>query len=172
MIKAIETNYAGYRFRSRLEARYAVFFSALGIEWEYEVEGYVLPDGTCYLPDFWLPTFNGGMYVEVKPTYFTDAEKEKCYQLCLGTQKGVWLANGKPDYRCYEVYYWETDHVLQGDGIPNADQAEYENRMYGMTAYGETAELMRIEWRKIMGQTFKNAVKTARRARFEFGEKG
>ena len=32
--KAIETKYKGFRFRSRLEARWAVFFDALGIEWE------------------------------------------------------------------------------------------------------------------------------------------
>jgi hypothetical protein len=42
-IKAIETIYKGYRFRSRLEARWAVFFDALEIDWEYEKEGYVLP---------------------------------------------------------------------------------------------------------------------------------
>lgn len=37
-IKPIETVYKGYRFRSRLEARWAVFFDAQGIEWEYEPE--------------------------------------------------------------------------------------------------------------------------------------
>lgn len=52
MIKAIETKYKGYRFRSRLEARWAVFFDACGYNWEYEAEGYVLPCGTYYLPDF------------------------------------------------------------------------------------------------------------------------
>ena len=56
-IKAIETRYKGYRFRSRLEARWAVFFDALCIEWEYEREGFVLPYGP-YLPDFWLPQGN------------------------------------------------------------------------------------------------------------------
>ena len=65
-IKAIETFYNGYRFRSRLEARWAVFFDAAGIEYEYEPEGYVLSDGTCYLPDFYLPMFH--MFVEIKPT--------------------------------------------------------------------------------------------------------
>ncbi len=30
-IKAIETRYKGYRFRSRLEARWAVFFDALSV---------------------------------------------------------------------------------------------------------------------------------------------
>lgn len=51
-IKVKETYYKGYRFRSRLEARWAVFFDALGVEYEYEPEGFQLPDGSCYLPDF------------------------------------------------------------------------------------------------------------------------
>jgi hypothetical protein len=66
-MKAIETEYRGYRFRSRLEARWAVFFDACRIEWEYEPEGYELTNGTRYLPDFWLPKFHGGIFVEVKP---------------------------------------------------------------------------------------------------------
>jgi len=56
IIKAIETRYKGYRFRSRLEARYAVFFDALGIEWEYEKEGYDLGVKGWYLPDFSIKT--------------------------------------------------------------------------------------------------------------------
>ena len=63
-MKAIETRYAGHLFRSRLEARWAVFFDALGIEWLYEHEGYETPGG-WYLPDFWLPRHN--LIVEVKP---------------------------------------------------------------------------------------------------------
>ena len=51
-MKAIETMYNGYRFRSRLEARWAVFFDALGVKYEYEPEGFLLPSGKCYLPDF------------------------------------------------------------------------------------------------------------------------
>ena len=42
MIKPIETVYNGYRFRSRLEARWAVFFDQLGIKNEYEKEGFDL----------------------------------------------------------------------------------------------------------------------------------
>lgn len=78
-IKPIETAYAGHRFRSRLEARWAVFFDTLGISWEYEPQGYELgggsytgsaPGGTGYwpirryLPDFWLTDFS--VWVEVK----------------------------------------------------------------------------------------------------------
>lgn len=54
MIKAIETYYNGYRFRSRLEARWAVFFDSLKIRWLYEPEGFSI-DGQLYLPDFYLP---------------------------------------------------------------------------------------------------------------------
>lgn len=39
-VKAIEARYRGYRFRSRLEARWAVFFDALKVRWEYEEEGF------------------------------------------------------------------------------------------------------------------------------------
>lgn len=59
----IETEYKGYKFRSRLEARWAVFLDALGIEWKYEAEGYELGEYR-YLPDFWLPRL--GLWAEVK----------------------------------------------------------------------------------------------------------
>lgn len=60
-MKPIETVYRGYRFRSRLEARWAVCFDRLGLTWEYEPQGYEVGfDGEewtkhRYLPDFWLP---------------------------------------------------------------------------------------------------------------------
>jgi len=64
-MKAIETIYRGYKFRSRLEARWAVFFDAIEIEWEYEKEGYDL-GGEYYLPDFYLPYWE--CFIEIKPT--------------------------------------------------------------------------------------------------------
>jgi hypothetical protein len=54
VIKAIETKYKGYRFRSRLEARWAVFFDAMGFDWAYEPEGFDLGKSGWYLPDFVL----------------------------------------------------------------------------------------------------------------------
>lgn len=78
-IKPIQTKYRGYLFRSRLEARWAVFFDACGVDWEYELEGYDLGNGIYYLPDFLLHNvqiggFGSGsefseirsLYVEVK----------------------------------------------------------------------------------------------------------
>lgn len=51
-IKPIPTHYKGYEFRSRLEARWAVFFEYLRCRWSYETEGFILPSGRYYLPDF------------------------------------------------------------------------------------------------------------------------
>lgn len=63
-IKPIPTWYKGIKFRSRLEARWAVFFDAIGIRYEYELEGFQMEDGTDYLPDFYLPDLD--VWVEVK----------------------------------------------------------------------------------------------------------
>jgi hypothetical protein len=66
-IRPIETVYRGYRFRSRLEARWAVFFQTLGVPWEYEPEGCVLSTGEWYLPDFRIQLGPGSLWAEVKP---------------------------------------------------------------------------------------------------------
>src|SRR6516164_4732245 len=65
-IKAIETKYGGYKFRSRLEARWAVAFDEWELPWEYEPEGYNVATASGnvrYLPDFWL---GPGQWAEVK----------------------------------------------------------------------------------------------------------
>jgi hypothetical protein len=56
-----------YRFRSRLEARWAVFFEHLSLRWEYEPEGFVLRNGVYYLPDFRIHLADGVLWAEVKP---------------------------------------------------------------------------------------------------------
>lgn len=96
-LKAIETVYGGYRFRSRLEARWAVFFDVCEIPYQYEPEGFVLDDGTCYLPDFYLPWFE--CYVEIKPKGYeqVDEAKRKLERLFYGLEdKTVMLCQGDP----------------------------------------------------------------------------
>ena len=82
-IKPIETQYKGYLFRSRLEARWAVFFDACGVRWEYEPEGYILPSGQKYLPDFLLHGVDGrapvDLFVEVKGRMTPD-DARKIYE--------------------------------------------------------------------------------------------
>ena len=170
-IKAIETSYKGYRFRSRLEARWAVFFDALGIDWQYEVEGYEL-DGVRYLPDFLLPTFSGGMWAEVKPIELTPDEKKKARLLCEATHRRVWLCVGMPDTRAYTILEpfdpdnpdWPREYV----GIPNADQAQGENRMFWEPGYQDADGYVRGEDLQCLGDHYLQAVNQAKAARFEF----
>ena len=67
-MKAIPTRYAGCHFRSRLEARWAVFFDRLGVAWQYEPEGYDLGGAGWYLPDFRVGTLDERtVWVDSKP---------------------------------------------------------------------------------------------------------
>lgn len=102
-IKPLETAYAGHRFRSRLEARWAVFFDRLGVAWEYEPQGYSLPSG-AYLPDFWLPAVEGtesvGVWFEVKPSQTASAPEDARWpELVQATGKSLIVAMGmaRPD---------------------------------------------------------------------------
>lgn len=65
-IDPIPTFYRGITYRSRTEARWAVFFHTLNIEYHYELEGTPLGSSNLwYLPDFWLPEL--GIWIEIKP---------------------------------------------------------------------------------------------------------
>jgi len=61
-VNAIETTYKGYKFRSRLEAKWACVFDQLGWQWEYEPL-----DLNGYIPDFTLMWPHGITLVEIKP---------------------------------------------------------------------------------------------------------
>jgi hypothetical protein len=61
MHPAIPTPHGGTQFRSRLEARWAVFFDFLGWRWEYEPF-----DARGYIPDF-LIQGDAPLLLEVKP---------------------------------------------------------------------------------------------------------
>jgi hypothetical protein len=64
-IAAVPTPYRGCLFRSRLEARWAVFFDTLKVPWLYEPQRYYVGmSGRTYLPDFYLP--DSRTWVEVK----------------------------------------------------------------------------------------------------------
>ena len=124
-IKPIETHYNGYRFRSRLEARWAVFFDAAGIKYEYEPEGYVLDDGTPYLPDFYLPELRA--FVEIKRANLPDDEREnaeeKCRLLSAGNlDDSVLLCAGDPVDMDITIFCGAWDNDLKRT-IPWEDSA-------------------------------------------------
>ena len=95
LIKPIETQYQGYKFRSRLEARWAVFFHNYGIDFEYELEGFKMPSGQQYLPDFFLPKQN--VFVEVKPTKeLNDIDIKKMLEFSVTCDRILLLVIGTP----------------------------------------------------------------------------
>ncbi len=117
VMKAIETEYNNYKFRSRLKARWAVFFDALGIEYEYENEGYDL-DGVGYLPDFWLPRLD--LWVEIKGERLVAGSKdeEKIKRLVKDSRRPVAVFWGQihttvnlPDL--YTLPDWDTMKVCE-----------------------------------------------------------
>ena len=185
--KPIETSYAGCRFRSRLEARWAVFFDSLKIDWEYEPEGYVLRDGTRYLPDFWLPQV--GMFAEVKPHKgpdrnmcgFTWEDMEKCFALSVGTRNPVLMCDGTPravDYFTVgplagyvtpaEYRDLEQEWMFVHYDLLNINQYHLsENRFFS-----EDIDTIYVFLRHQEVEDCFGAVAKARSARFEYGESG
>lgn len=109
MIQAIETRYNGYRFRSRTEARWAVFFDALDVKYEYEKEGFHLPSGS-YLPDFWIKEY-AGKWVEIKGDLPTSKEIMLCSELAEISGRTVVLIWGQPRDDMWQCIYihrrWE-----------------------------------------------------------------
>lgn len=110
-IKSIDTFYSGYRFRSRLEARWAVFLDNLRIKWEYEPEGFELSDGRRYLPDFYIPQFSGGFYMEVKPDNFDFGSPDAKTVIDFARQKKtrILLAVGSPNCTLFKMYSEEIE---------------------------------------------------------------
>lgn len=125
MIKAIETQYRGYRFRSRLEARWAVFFDGLRIRWVYEPEGFDLGELGWYLPDFWLPEQD--CWVEVKPdrNLVTEEECNKAFALSRMTGKLVFMLFQVEPYDMYLVPGGQGEVEFEGNNLyfaPNGDR--------------------------------------------------
>jgi hypothetical protein len=175
MIKALETHYKGYRFRSRLEARWAIYFDTIGLKWEYEKEGYNLGSAGTYLPDFWLSQVN--MWAEVKPQEFNQEENEKAKALANSTRFPVLRLIGMPDFRVY--WAWLPQPPKFGD----MDEMDYivsmyhhypttEHRFYANTEFfGLSEDEMMVEVRATYGDTMEKGIEAARSARFEHGER-
>lgn len=90
IIQAIPTIYKGYRFRSRLEARWAVFLDKMEIDWIHELEGASLPS-SGYLCDLHLTRMR--TYIEVKAPPFTFTGWPKVY-----------LAGRMSQENCYRTF--------------------------------------------------------------------
>lgn len=118
--KSLPTKYKNIQFRSKTEARWAVYFDLIGLKWIYEEKGYQLPNGQYYLPDFRIPGFG---WIEIKGSKPTDDEIEKARLLSMNSEyssnydendksdmamffeMNVMVCDGKPDpKRSYRVF--------------------------------------------------------------------
>jgi hypothetical protein len=173
---AIETVYSGYRFRSRLEARWAVAFDSIGHSWWYEHEGFELPSGR-YLPDFYLPGLQA--WAEVKPVDLTKEELVKCAELVACTEKPCILLIGTPEPTNYYFLhggpcdYYSRSCLLfnpvSGIEIADCDLWWRPNRFYVCTGYDSGYD---CPMERSLISTNEEPSWAAKSARFEFGESG
>jgi hypothetical protein len=189
--KSLDTHYDGYKFRSRTEARWAVFFNNLQVQYQYEPEGFKFDDGECYLPDFYLPNVGNrstdidGIWVEVKgqaePMHELDA-LDTASKLAELTGEAVAvlcgpLANGE-EFQPEESGHFEADPL--DDGTVAVD-----NHMRWLKCHNGRCRAVKYEFDESnyftceqcgsrctnSHQDVVNAVQKARSARFEHGEK-
>ena len=96
------TFYAGCQFRSALEARWAVFFQAQGITWNYEPATFKLTAG-WYIPDFHLTWSSGReLWAEVKPGLWDLSELDKAR--FSEFKEPLVILDGVPEPRAYQVW--------------------------------------------------------------------
>lgn len=137
-MQPIETTWRGFRFRSRTEARWAVFLTAAGIRFEYEAEGFALPSG-WYLPDFWLPERK--QWLEIKGQSPTDRELQLARELAAKTHHLVLFGVGAPNPDNYALT------VVDGD--PNEPPVEWTMNLEGPASAYEAARSERFDGKPI-----------------------
>lgn len=181
--RAIETLYGGYHFRSRLEARWAVFFDTLGIAYEYEPQGFDLGAAGSYLPDFWLP--EQGCWVEIKGQTPTAWELTKAQALAAQSGVDVFVFAGPIPFPVNPTSadLIESAYRLRGDGKP----IEPDDQMWAweecvscgalrivFPGYPERFSCRyptcRFDWAACGTPRLMEAYLAARTARFEYGE--
>lgn len=167
-LRAIETQYKGYRFRSRLEARWAVFFDALGIKWAYEAEGFDLPGVGRYLPDFFvLGNSRYGPYFEIKGEAPTKEELRKMSILCREKCAYGAILVGTPGGDSRSYHFFDKDGDESSSFYVDSPQTSVfpEWLMCFVPHAGRNDD-----WAS--PRQMEKAVRAARGSRFEFGELG
>lgn len=175
-IAAIETIYKGYRFRSRLEARWAVVFDACNIKWEYEPQGFRLPSGP-YLPDFYLPETE--VYIEIKPTH-EDAQLalRKRREFLEVVEKPLCVIIETPNTEKAPSQFAECaicGRIVFGHNLPPCEclpaGVVYGERYRNKLTYRDIDEEPGFLW-GLDTPRLKHALEQGQRARFEHGETG
>jgi len=157
-IQALPTIYKGHEFRSRLEARWAIFFDCMGWKWEYEPEAVQTRHGG-YLVDFRLHGFE---YAEIKPEEFSAEELEKAADACVQFKAVVTLHSGLPHFPPYKYirpFGADDDAVKMIDGP------------FGKSVVGQTNFYTRDQAAHVkLTEKFRAAVHASHTAKFNNGE--
>ncbi len=92
-IQAIPTAYKSIQYKSRLEARTAIFFNYLGLNFEYEPKFFEIEKDFWYVPDFYLRDLE--LWVEIKGPGLYEEAYLKAKGLCklTGQFVQVWCGN-------------------------------------------------------------------------------
>ena len=152
-ISPIETRYAGCRFRSRTEARFAVLLDRLSLTWEYEGQGFQLPSGRRYLPDFKLPDLK--IFLEIKGAEPTQRELGKVREFAVAAHE----------------YGYVTLMLVGGVPRPEPDTVCIPARAF-LVRKGDAIDVT-TDWMPAPhASQLRAALTAARSARFEFGESG
>jgi hypothetical protein len=152
--RAIETEYKGHLFRSRLEARWAVFFDECEINWKYETEGYetwtykqeehqgqsaeFVDKVYRYLPDFYLPEIE--CFVEVK-----------------GDPKALW----KERARMHAILQHESP-------LPGLDNLMADTPVYGFRGLLLLGDIPEVKWGEIVHPVMVQSFGKVQRRHFSF----
>ncbi len=109
IIKVLPSVYRGVTYRSRMEARWAVFMDHAGVPFIYEPEGYDLGGGLCYIPDFYLRGMDA--FLEIKnPLDKESLKKPEVLSGESGRRVFVFLSN--PKYPESPGFDWESDAAI------------------------------------------------------------
>jgi hypothetical protein len=161
-IKAIDTRYNGHLFRSRLEARWAVFLDAVHCPFWYESDRFDLGTST-YLPDFRIIDEypDSSWWLEIKPTDPLGWERQLCYELAKKTGEVVRMFVGPPECGKFHVLMWD-----RFSSVPKA------------TAVNKPADFGWLFFKTGNQDRWKNnphfigaALEDASSARFEYGQR-
>lgn len=183
VMQAIETSYKGYRFRSRTEARWAVFLDAIHVKWTYEQQGFDL-SGTPYLPDFWVESWQA--WIEIKGPEPQPVEIEKCRLLSEASGKRVLLIYGEPwidgDEPHYDMVLFTVPedhrHMTKGwefgEGRRNSREVWLVSEDHGAFALNPVPHPgdHKYPLSGSFAHQIVDALSQARAARFEHGESG
>jgi hypothetical protein len=110
-MKVIPTIYNGIEYRSRTEARWAVFMDAAECPFLYEPEGFDLGEHGFYIPDFYLPLCD--LFVEIKPSIPVPGRSSPTEEFAKITKKPIVTFCGPPFFvdTSYEDSWQEQGYI-------------------------------------------------------------